>query len=100
MATKEVIDRLEKLMGMGKLSGIIDDRGKFIYVTKEEFEAVKELIQRKGRISRSDLMLECNRLINLNPSEEDKEKIKQEQANFLKEIESDLKNLDDNTGEA
>ncbi len=63
-------------------------------------------INKKGRISRSDLMIECNRLIKLNPSEEvkviityltyqDKAKLKKEQSNLLKQIESDLKSIDE-----
>jgi hypothetical protein len=38
LATKDVIDRLERLISTKKLTGIIDDRGKFIYITEEEFK--------------------------------------------------------------
>jgi hypothetical protein len=38
--TKEVIDRLERLLTMKKLTGIIDDRGKFIYITEDEFKVL------------------------------------------------------------
>ena len=38
LPTKDVVDRIEKLLATKKLSGIIDDRGKFIYITESEFE--------------------------------------------------------------
>jgi DDRGK domain. len=38
LPTKDVIDRIERLLATKKLTGIIDDRGKFIYITNEEFE--------------------------------------------------------------
>lgn len=80
LQTKDVIDRIERLISTKKLSGIIDDRGKFIYITENEFKVyffeilllknVMAFIKRKGRISRTDLILECNKLIKLNPTEE------------------------------
>lgn len=39
LSTKDVIDRIQKLIEAKKLSGIIDDRGKFIYITEDEFQA-------------------------------------------------------------
>jgi len=38
LTTKDVIDRIQKLLDTKKLSGIIDDRGKFIYITDDEFK--------------------------------------------------------------
>ena len=38
LTTKDVIDRIQRLLDSKKLSGIIDDRGKFIYITDEEFK--------------------------------------------------------------
>ena len=40
LSTKDVIDRINKLLESKKLSGIIDDRGKFIYITDEEFRVI------------------------------------------------------------
>ena len=33
LTTKDVVDRIQRLMESGRLTGITDDRGKFIYVT-------------------------------------------------------------------
>jgi len=97
--TKEVIDRLERLLNMKKLTGIIDDRGKFIYITEDEFKSVMSFVKRRGRISRSDLMLECNRLIKLNPSEKDKERLMKEQSQILQQIETDMKSMNEKPAE-
>jgi len=97
LSTKDVIDRITRLLESKKLSGIIDDRGKFIYITDDEFKAVLNLVKRRGRISRTDLVMECNRLIKMNPSEEDKAKLKKEESNLLQQLESDLKAIEEQT---
>jgi hypothetical protein len=34
--TREVIDNIKELEEQGKISGVMDDRGKYIYITPEE----------------------------------------------------------------
>ncbi len=63
--TEDVIKRVEKLQDMQRITGIIDDRGKFIYITPEEMQRVASFIDKKGRISISALAYESNRLIQL-----------------------------------
>lgn len=53
---------------MGKITGVVDDRGKFIYVTPDEMAAVADFINRKGRVSQADLAAESNRLVDLTES--------------------------------
>ena len=67
MPTQEVVRRVEALMANDRLSGIIDDRGKFIYITPDELQRVATLIQKKGRVSIAALSHESNRLIRLQP---------------------------------
>lgn len=38
------------------LNGVIDERGKYIYITVKEMESVYNYIKTKGRVSRSDLL--------------------------------------------
>eukprot|EP00747_Dinoflagellata_sp_TGD_P181633 gnl/TRDRNA2_/TRDRNA2_35525_c0_seq1.p1 gnl/TRDRNA2_/TRDRNA2_35525_c0~~gnl/TRDRNA2_/TRDRNA2_35525_c0_seq1.p1 ORF type:complete len:334 (-),score=122.56 gnl/TRDRNA2_/TRDRNA2_35525_c0_seq1:40-951(-) len=78
MRTSACIDRLNELMKLGRLNGIFDDRGKFIYVTQEELENLSDWLKRKGRINRADLVATCNRVIRLNPTEDDKARLKEE----------------------
>jgi len=67
MKTQEVIDRIQELQKEGTLTGVIDDRGKFIYITMEELEAVAKFIRQRGRVSIQELVDASNQLINLNP---------------------------------
>merc|ERR1712187_985435 len=78
MKTTAAIDRLEQLEKLGHLSGIFDDRGKYVYITKEEMAGVADWLKSRGRINRADLVAACNRIIRLNPTEEDKAKLEQE----------------------
>ncbi|VDM32701.1 unnamed protein product [Toxocara canis] len=39
LRTEEAIDRLNYFIENGTLTGVIDDRGKFIYITEEELQA-------------------------------------------------------------
>jgi len=67
MKTHEVIELIERLDKEGRMSGLIDDRGKFICVTREEMEKVAKFINRRGRVSIEDIARESNKLINLTP---------------------------------
>ena len=64
---QDVIDRIRDLQEGGRLSGVLDDRGKFIYITMDEYEAVAKFIKQRGRVSISDLAESSNKLINLTP---------------------------------
>ena len=82
MRTKDVIACLKQLEADGAISGVIDDRGKFICmqisyyfslcaylwedIRPDELDAVARYIKKRGRISIEELAAESNRLINLN----------------------------------
>lgn len=65
LATQEAIDRVESLLALNRLMGIMDDRGKFIYLTEEELDTVAKFIQRRGRLGIAELSKECMKLIRL-----------------------------------
>ncbi|KAJ1490090.1 DDRGK domain-containing protein, partial [Baffinella frigidus] len=69
LKSQEVVNRVEGLESMGRLTGLLDDRGKFIYITLDEMASVAKWINIQGRITVSDLAVESNRLIDLNPKE-------------------------------
>jgi flagellar motor protein MotB len=79
MDGKTVVKRIEELENEGFLTGILDDRGKYIYITNDEFFAVKKYIEARGRVSRIELANESGRLIRLVPTNEDKAKIEEEE---------------------
>jgi hypothetical protein len=61
------VERLLKIMndmlGAGQISGVFDDRGKFVYVTDEEYAAIAKFIRNRGRVSMHELVRECNRIV-------------------------------------
>ncbi|NWX75999.1 DDRGK protein, partial [Alca torda] len=67
LRTQDVINRIQDLMADGTLTGVIDDRGKFIYITPEEMAAVAQYIKQRGRVSIAELAQASNSLINLQP---------------------------------
>jgi len=64
---KDVVAKIELLERQHKLSGIMDERGKYIYITEEEMNNVAAFINKRGRVNISDITRESNRLINLTP---------------------------------
>ncbi|XP_039448829.1 DDRGK domain-containing protein 1 [Culex pipiens pallens] len=67
LKTQAAIDRIVELQKDGRLSGVIDDRGKFIYISEEELNAVAKFIKQRGRVSITELAENSNNLINLIP---------------------------------
>ena len=66
-ATQAAISRVQDLQESGELTGVVDDRGKFIYISPEELQAVAKFIRQRGRISISELVSSSNTLVNLQP---------------------------------
>lgn len=46
---------------------MMDDRGKYIYISLEEMKAVADYIKRQGRVSISHLASKSNQFIDLEP---------------------------------
>lgn len=67
LKTQAAIDRIKDLQSDDILSGVIDDRGKFIYVSQDEMNAVAKFIRQRGRVSIAELAENSNSLINLTP---------------------------------
>ncbi|XP_037389032.1 DDRGK domain-containing protein 1 isoform X2 [Pygocentrus nattereri] len=68
MRAQDAIARLQDLIADGSLTGVIDDRGKFIFITPKEMNAVAQFIKKRGRVSISELVQASNTLINLTPT--------------------------------
>eukprot|EP00005_Dracoamoeba_jomungandri_P002747 CAMPEP_0174260268 /NCGR_PEP_ID=MMETSP0439-20130205/9452_1 /TAXON_ID=0 /ORGANISM="Stereomyxa ramosa, Strain Chinc5" /LENGTH=304 /DNA_ID=CAMNT_0015344481 /DNA_START=38 /DNA_END=952 /DNA_ORIENTATION=- len=64
---EEVLVKIEKFEEEGNLTGVIDERGKYIYITPEEMESVAKFINFQGRVHIREIAAQSNRLINLNP---------------------------------
>ncbi|XP_022734911.1 DDRGK domain-containing protein 1 [Durio zibethinus] len=75
LRTQECINRITSLESMGRLSGVMDDRGKYIYISLEEMQAVADYIKRQGRVSISHLASKSNQFIDLEPKVQSVEEI-------------------------
>ncbi len=69
LKTPEVVERIKTLVADETLTGVIDDRGKFIYITMEELLGVAKFINQRGRVSVQELAEYSNKLIRLEPEE-------------------------------
>jgi hypothetical protein len=90
LSPNDIVMKLNQYEKEGRILGIIDDRGKYIYITPKEMGLIEKMFINRGRISKADLIKECNRLIRFEPTEEDKVKIAEEQQKTLKELEDEL----------
>lgn len=70
LRTASVVERIQDLQACGTLTGVIDDRGKFIYISQVELEAVAKFVRQRGRVSITELAESSNCLINLNPGKQ------------------------------
>uniref|UniRef100_A0A1I8FWT9 DDRGK domain-containing protein 1 n=2 Tax=Macrostomum lignano TaxID=282301 RepID=A0A1I8FWT9_9PLAT len=57
--------RLRDLLESGRLTGVLDDRGKFVHITRAEYEAVAAFIRQRGKVSLQELVENSNRLVQL-----------------------------------
>lgn len=67
LKTASVIERIQELQANGRLTGVIDDRGKFIYISEDELQAVIKFVRQRGRVSIAELVENSNNLISLTP---------------------------------
>lgn len=67
LRTQDCINRITSLEDMGRLSGVMDDRGKYIHISREEMQAVADYIKREGRVSIAHLASNSNQFIDLEP---------------------------------
>ncbi len=65
LRTTDVIDRIQSLEAMGRLSGVMDERGKYIYISEEEMNAVAGFIRTQGRVAIAELAVKSSKLIDL-----------------------------------
>lgn len=75
---------------MDRLTGVVDDRGKYIYLKKSELEGIKRFIKAEGKISRVELVNQCSKIVSIEPSREDKEKIRKEEEDLVKSLNTEL----------
>lgn len=65
LKTSSVVERIQELQANGTLTGVIDDRGKFIYISENELSTVAKFVRQRGRVTIAELAENSNNLINL-----------------------------------
>ncbi|TGZ58496.1 hypothetical protein CRM22_009598 [Opisthorchis felineus] len=63
--TEACVERLKQLLASGQLTGLLDDRGKFVHITPEEYNAVAEFIEKRGRVTLTELVQNGHKLLKL-----------------------------------
>eukprot|EP00216_Chloropicon_sp_CCMP2111_P005704 CAMPEP_0198237432 /NCGR_PEP_ID=MMETSP1446-20131203/3292_1 /TAXON_ID=1461542 ORGANISM="Unidentified sp, Strain CCMP2111" /NCGR_SAMPLE_ID=MMETSP1446 /ASSEMBLY_ACC=CAM_ASM_001112 /LENGTH=329 /DNA_ID=CAMNT_0043919599 /DNA_START=199 /DNA_END=1188 /DNA_ORIENTATION=- len=71
LRVQDAINRLNGLEAMGRITGVMDDRGKFIYISPEEMRAVADYLEKRGRVGITELANKSNEFIDLVPKEGD-----------------------------
>lgn len=59
----DVVEKLQALEKSGRLTGVFDERGSYVYITSEEFAAVAKLISDRGRLTLKDITQLANTVI-------------------------------------
>lgn len=63
------VEKIKYFIENDILTGVIDDRGKFIYISSDELEGVARFINQRGRVSLTELASYSNQLISLKPTD-------------------------------
>jgi len=71
MSPREAMRIIQELQTQGTLSGVFDDRGKFITVDDKELEALADYVNKRGRLTLEDFTARANDLISARCEEED-----------------------------
>ena len=62
---QEAISMLKELDRTGRVNGVLDDRGKYICILPDEFQAIADYINRQGRVSKATLARVSTKLVDL-----------------------------------
>jgi hypothetical protein len=62
---QDAISRVQTLEEEGRITGVMDDRGKFIYISREEMAAVADYVKSRGRVAIGELAAKSNTFIDL-----------------------------------
>ena len=61
----EAAELLARLEQEGRIRGLVDDRGLYIYLSDAELAAVAQFVRHKGRVSLAALAAQSNKLVDL-----------------------------------
>lgn len=65
LKTSDAVSRIRSLEEDGRLTGVMDDRGKYIYVSEDEMKAVVKFMRQRGRVTIAELAEHSPKLVSL-----------------------------------
>ena len=65
LRTQDAVCRVQALEYMGRITGVLDDRGKFIFVSHKELRQVADYMKMRGRTPISDLAKQSNDFVEI-----------------------------------
>lgn len=71
LKTQAVINRVVDLQENGTLTGVLDDRGKFIYISMTELEGIAQFVRQRGRVTLAELAEASGSLVSLTPESQE-----------------------------
>ena len=93
LTNKDTLSRIKDLEENGMLSGVLDDRGKYIFLCEEEIEKILRVLGDKGRLTRAEMREEFSKVVRLEPREEDLEAIRGYENKYAEEIDNEFEDL-------
>ena len=93
LSNKNVIQRIRDIEASGIIQGILDDRGKYIYISKEEIEGLLNCVKHKGKLTKAEMINEFSKVVRLEPRNEDLEAIRKFEAQYSNEIDKEFTKL-------
>ena len=93
LTNKACLQRLNSLIESGMLTGVIDERGKFLFIDKKEIGELLRTIKDRGQFSRGDLIEAFSEIIRQEPTEEDLKQIREEEESLMKEMGRDFQDM-------
>lgn len=65
LSTKDLVSKIQELEKASSISGIFDERGKYLVIENDEWQSIKNYITVRGRVKKTDIMTECAKLIKI-----------------------------------
>jgi hypothetical protein len=57
LSTKDLVSKIQELEKASSISGIFDERGKYLVIESDEWQSIKNYINVRGRVKKTDIMI-------------------------------------------
>ncbi len=90
LTNKSIIQRIKDLESSGHIKGVLDERGKYIYISNEEIGDLLKIVATKGKLSKGEIIEEFSKIIRLEPDDKDLEAIKAYDLKYASEMQNEF----------